>query len=320
MPTVDVHTHAIPRFFLDQVASEGLFGIRMDGDEVIHPDGDRYPVGPEFYDRDARVAEMDRFGLDASVLSASPTLFLYGEAEDAAVDFARRFNDSLADWVRGDDRFEALAQLPLQAPAEAAAELERAVKELGFVGAAIGTRLPGPTPLDGGGLDPVFEVADALNVPILIHPNDPEVPMVQGFHLPNAIGNPLDTTIAAARLIFTGTLRRFTNLKVLLVHGGGFLPYQFGRMDRVFTVRTEAREHITEPPSTYLRRFWIDSVTHSTPALEYLLSLVGEDRVVLGSDYPFDMQDPDPIASVRAAGVDPLVLGATAEGLFPRVR
>jgi aminocarboxymuconate-semialdehyde decarboxylase len=142
--------------------------------------------------------------------------------------------------------------------------------------------------------------------------------MVTGFHLPNGIGNPLDTTIAAARLIFTGTLQRFQDLSVVLVHGGGFLPYQFGRLDRVFEVRSEARERISEAPSAYLRRFWIDSVTHSTPALEYLVRLLGEDRVVLGSDYPFDMQDPDPVGRVRAAGIDPLVLGATAERLFHR--
>jgi aminocarboxymuconate-semialdehyde decarboxylase len=319
MPIIDTHTHTIPRFFLDRVASEELFGVRlMDGD-VLHPDGDRYPVGSEFYDPVARIAEMDRFGIDISVLSASPTLFFYGEAEAEAADFARQFNDELAAWVKTyPDRFMGLASLPLQSPETAASELERAVTGLGLVGGEIGTSLPGPAAIDEAGLEPLFETAEALDVPLLLHPNDPPVPLLGAFHLPNGIGNPLDTTIAAARLMFSGTLDRYPTLRIILVHGGGFLPYQFGRLDRIHQMRSEAQTRMSNAPSTYMRRFWIDSVTHSTAALEYLARLMGTDRVVLGSDYPFDMQDPDPVGRLRTAGIDPLVLGVTAQELFAR--
>jgi aminocarboxymuconate-semialdehyde decarboxylase len=135
MPVIDTHTHVIPRFFLERVFAQGWFGVRMEGDEVLHPDGDRYPVGPQFYDPIARMAEMDRLGIDIGVLSASPTLFFYGESQAELIPFARDLNDDLAEWVDTyPDRFAALASLPLQAPRDAAAELERAVTGLKFVG------------------------------------------------------------------------------------------------------------------------------------------------------------------------------------------
>lgn len=317
MPVVDIHTHAIPRFFFDEVASSGLFGARIEGDEIIHADGDRFEIEPTFHDPAKRVAEMDRFGIDVSVLSVSPTLFFYSEPADEAVDFARRTNDALAGWVSDSpDRFAAFATLPLQAPEEAAEELRRAVTEAGLVGAAIATDLPGDRPLDGPELVPVFEVADELGAVVLLHPRDPHGPMLDGYHMPNTVGNPVATTVAAARLISSGTLERFPSLRVVLVHAGGFLPYQFGRFDRAFSVRTESSLNISKKPSSYLDRFWIDSVTHSTPALEYLAQLIGAERLVLGSDYPFDMQDPDPVGRVRDAGLDPDVLGATALDLI----
>jgi aminocarboxymuconate-semialdehyde decarboxylase len=317
MAVVDVHTHVIPRVFLDEVASDILFGITLDGEELVHPDGERYPVGPEFYDRTARIAEMDRLGIDVAVLSVSPTLFFYSERAEEAIGVARRLNDALGSWAREDpERFAAMATLPMQAPDEAAAELERAVTREGLVGASIGTSVSAGRSIDAPELEPVFTAASKLRVPLLLHPNDPPIPALDDFHLRNTIGNPLDTTIAAMRLIFSGTLDRFPDLRIVLVHAGGFLPYQFGRADRAFAVRPEARTHISEPPSSYLERFWIDSVTHSTAGLEYLARLIGPSRLVLGSDFPFDMQDPDPVDQVRRAGLDSAVLGEAALELF----
>jgi aminocarboxymuconate-semialdehyde decarboxylase len=180
----------------------------------------------------------------------------------------------------------------------------------------IGTSLPDKTPIDRAGLNDVFEVASALDVPLLLHPNDPDVPMLDDFHLANAVGNPLDTTTAAARLILSGTLDAFPQLKIVLVHAGGFLPYQLGRLDRVARVREDAGRNVANAPTEYLGRFWIDSITHSIPALRYLAERVGTERLLLGSDYPFDMQDPDPVGSVTSAGLDPHVLGAAAQRLF----
>jgi aminocarboxymuconate-semialdehyde decarboxylase len=314
---VDVHTHIIPRWFLDEVGSHGLFGIKLEGDELLHPDGDRYPVGPEFFDVAARISEMDRLGIDVSVLSVSPTLFFTSEPADEAVEVARRLNDALASWVSSDPRrFSAMATLPLQAPEEAAREFERAVSVLGLVGASIPTRIAQVRSIDTGELDPVFAVANEHKVPVLLHPNDPPVAQLEDYELANAVGNPLDTTIAASRLILSGTLDKFPDLRIVLVHAGGFLPYQVGRLDRIFEVRSNVGVNISKPPSSYLDRFWIDSITHSTHALAYLAQLIGPNRLVLGSDYPFDMQDPDPVAHVRDADIDPQVLGETAVELF----
>ena len=319
MSVIDVHTHAIPRPFLDAVKSDGLFGIKFEKDELIHPDGDRYPVGPEFFDPVARAAEMKRFGLDKSILSVSPTLFFSSEPAAEALEMARILNDALGLWVRTDPtRFSAMATVPLQSPEAAADELQRAVDEHGLVGLAIGTRV-GEHTIDQAGLDPLFSVANDRELPILLHPNDPPVPQLRNYELANAIGNPLDTTIAAARLIFSGTLDRFPKLRIVLVHAGGFLPYQLGRFDRIYKMRLKAESNISLTPSGYLDRFWIDSITLSTQALVYLHHLVGPARLVLGSDYPFDMQDPDPVGQLKAANIDPDVLGETAETLFTPV-
>src|SRR5262249_56212454 len=112
---------------------------------------------------------------------------------------------------------------------------------------------------------------------------------------------------------------RFPELKIVLVHGGGFLPYQFGRFDRLFAVREEARLNISRPPSSYLDRFWIDSITHSDQALRYLVDLVGTERVVVGTDFPFDIQDPEPVERLHRIGVDPATLGESTAALFGRL-
>jgi aminocarboxymuconate-semialdehyde decarboxylase len=292
----------------------------VDDGHIVHPDGERYPFQIEYYDPKARSARLKTTGIDIDVLSIDPSFLFYSKPGDEAIEVTRLINDAFAAWSRQDDRFWVLASLPLQAPEEAAAELERAVVECGAVGAFIGTTLPGDRSLDQAELEPVFAAADRLGTPLVLHPLEPKLPPLEGFHLSNAIGNPLATTIAAARLIFSGTLDRFPKLKIVLVHGGGFLPYQLGRLDRVFLVRDEAKLNISAPPSSYLDRFWIDTITHSDSALAFLASTVGIGRLVLGTDFPFDMQDPDPLARFRRIDIDPLALGETVEALFGRER
>jgi aminocarboxymuconate-semialdehyde decarboxylase len=310
LTVVDVHTHFIPRFVLDE---RGVFGVRYEDGMLVHPQGFRYPVAPEFVDVDAKLAQMDRMGIDVSLLSSSPTLFFY---EEDSVDFARRSNDALASLVSGEDRLHGLATLPLQAPSEAARELERAVGELGLLGAQIGTNC-GSTPLDAPALDPVLATADRLGVPLMLHPYyvGPK-PGLEDFYLVNSAGNPLDTCIAAVRLIHSGALDRYPSLRIVLVHGGGFLPYQVGRFDHAFSVRPEARVAIDRAPSSYLGRFWMDTITHGDLALGFLASLVGTDRMVLGTDLPFDMADGAPVQRLERVGLDADLTGQTAAELF----
>jgi len=191
------------------------------------------------------------------------------------------------------------------------------VRELGLLGAQIGTSYAGGKPLDGRELEPVFETTERLGVPLMLHPYyvGPK-PGLEDFYLTNTVGNPLDTCVAAVRLIHAGTLDRFPGLKLVLVHGGGFLPYQLGRFDHAFAVRPEPKRSIERSPSSYLDRFWMDTITHSDAALGFLVGLIGTRRTVLGTDLPFDMADPGPVERTERVGIDPNALGATARELL----
>ncbi len=316
MTVIDVHTHFIPAFAFEEAASRGLMGVRSEDGWFVHPEGFRYPVGPEYHEPAEIVSAMDRRGIDVSVLSIIPPFFFYGHAADENVAFARRANDALGELVREHDRLEGFATLPLQAGDQAAAELERAVTALGLRGAQIGTSSANGQPLDTGELESLFETASRLRVPIMLHSSyvGPKAGL-EDFYFTNTIGNLLDTTVSSSRLIHSGVFDRHEALSFVLVHAGGYLPWQIGRFDHAFSVRQEPRVAIDRQPSEYLDRFWMDTITHSDESLEFLVSRIGLERVVLGTDIPFDMGDPMPLDRVRRAGIDPDAIGATAAAL-----
>jgi aminocarboxymuconate-semialdehyde decarboxylase len=317
MTVVDVHNHVIPSFVLEEAERGALFGLRVDDGWVVHPEGFRYPVTPDFWDPEEKLADMDAHGLDVAILSIAPTLFLYDEPATEAVAFARRANDAVAGMAATSPRLAGLATLPLQDPSGAAEELRRSVEELGLRGAQIGTSGADRLPLDDQALAPVLAEAERLGVPLMLHPYYVGLkPGLTDYYFTNSIGNPLDTCIAAARLIHAGTLDRHPGLRLVLVHAGGFLPYQLGRLDHAHAVRKEPRVEISAAPSSYLRRFWIDSITHADDALGFLESLIGTDRMVIGTDLPFDMADREPVERLRRAGIDPDALGTVADELF----
>jgi aminocarboxymuconate-semialdehyde decarboxylase len=296
MRTIDIHDHCIPAGLIDAARRgehpAGLTVVADGGaDWLVHPEGYRYPITPTFFDPAARLAEMATHGIDAALVSTSPTIFLYDLTGDAAIHHARETNDAIADHVAGaPDRLAGLATLPMAQPEAAARELERAVGDLGLRGAAIGP-VVGSVPLDDGRCDPVLAAAEALGVPLLLHPYyvGPR-PGLPDFYLTNLVGNPLETTISAARLILSGALDRFPRLRLTLVHGGGYLPYQIGRLDHGWEVRPESKGSALRP-SDYLPRFVFDTITHDPTALGFLVDLVGADRVAYGTDLPFDMMD-----------------------------
>jgi aminocarboxymuconate-semialdehyde decarboxylase len=295
-PIFDIHTHFIPpEFVADARAGRALDRIalqRRDSVEwLIHPQGYGYPLSREFFDLEAKHREMDRLGIDAAVLSLSPTLFFYWLDPAAAADFCRMANDSMAGFVAGSDRLEGVAVVPLQDPEAATAELRRAVRDLGLRGVEIGTTME-KVPLDERRFDPFFAAAADLDVPVILHPYYVGTrPNLTDFYMTNLTGNPLETCIAASRLILSGFLDRHPRLKLVLVHGGGFMPFQIGRLDHGFRVRPETKAAITATPSSYLRRFWYDTITHAATPLKFLIELAGADRVVFGTDLPFDMAD-----------------------------
>jgi aminocarboxymuconate-semialdehyde decarboxylase len=163
----------------------------------------------------------------------------------------------------------------------------------------------------------VLAAAERLDVPLMLHPYyvGPK-PGLEDFYLVNSMGNPLDTSIAAVRLIHSGALDRFPALRIALVHAGGFLPYQLGRFDHAFDVRPEPRVAIDRRPSGYLDRFWMDTITHADAQLVFLRDLIGRRRLVLGTDLPFDMADPRPVARLERAGIEADTTATAAAELF----
>lgn len=294
MRTVDVHAHVIPPAFVAAARSgdapDGITVEHQDGKPwLAHRQGYRYPLLDAFHDTAARVAAMDTDGIDVSLLSIAPPLFLYGTDAATAKDAAVLVNDGLAAMVRtAPDRFAGLATLPMQDPDAAVAELQRSVRELGLRGAEIGPHVEG-RPLDDASLRPVLATAAELEVPLLLHPYYVgSTPGLDDFYLTNLAGNPWQTAVSASRLILSGMLDELPALDLVLVHGGGHLPYQVGRLDHGHKVRPEAATP-TQPPSAYLRRFHYDTLTHRPSALRWLVDEVGADRVVYGTDLPFDM-------------------------------
>jgi len=252
------------------------------------------------WDLERRLQDMAASRVDVQVLSVCPQTFVYAQPPALAAAFARIQNEQLAKQVKArPDRFLAIATLPMQAPRQAADELRHAVRVLGLAGAQIGSNIAGKN-LDDPELEPVWATAAELGAFILLHPiNVAGIDRLGSYYLNNLIGNPLDTTIAAACLVFSGVLERYPSLKICLAHGGGFVPYQAGRFVHGWQVRSEPKKKLPKPPTDSLRRFYFDTIVHSAEVLEFLVGSAGAGRVLLGSDYPFDMGMPDGVLQVK---------------------
>ncbi len=246
-----------------------------------------------------KISDMDEKRLGMHVLSSTPFAFFYEVENDLAVELARFHNDRLSEWVRRHPRrFAAMATLPMQVPEEAVKELERAAKELGLLGVEIGSNV-NKRELEDQTFWPIYEALQELEMPMFIHPHQVAgLDRLMDYYLNNLIGNPLDTTIASARLIFSGTIEKFPHLKIILAHGGGQFPFIFGRIEHGYNVRPEPREKIHQPPREFLKNFYFDTITHNPDALRYLIDFAGSDHVLLGSDYPYDMGDDHPVRTV----------------------
>jgi aminocarboxymuconate-semialdehyde decarboxylase len=323
---VDLHAHYVPQSFLDAIEKEGSpFGasLRRDGgDPVILVAGRPYgPITRHYHETQPRLRDMDKAGVDVQVLSLNPPMVYWADAALGTM-LARGYNDELAATVAAcPGRLAGLATVPLQDVPAATEELDRSIRQLGLRGVYIGSHVAGKD-LDHPDFLPFFARAEALRAPVFIHPIDVlGGERVRSYYLHNGLGNPFDTAVAASRLILGGVLDRFPRLQVCLAHAGGALPYLIGRLDRVYRVRKEAREGARRAPTAYLRRFCYDTITHHAPALQYLIGLVGADRVALGSDYRFDMGSLDPAGPVRAlrrlsGGDRSAILGGVARKLL----
>jgi aminocarboxymuconate-semialdehyde decarboxylase len=295
----DVHNHAVPREAVELLRGADGYPIQVEGN-FMEADRVRAELTPVFLDPEAKLAQLEAVGLDAAVVSGSPALFAYEADADRGAALCRAVNAGLAELCAFDpERLRWIAHVPLQ-DAEAAAALLLEAAGAGAVGAQIGTSVAG-RPLADAGLEPFWAAAAERDLPLMLHPayNNPH-PGLEGYHLQNAIGNQLETTVAAERLIVTGVLDRHPGLRLLLVHAGGYVPWQGGRLRHAATVRPELAESPPDPHA-YFGRIAVDTITHDPAALCFLVERVGPDNVAMGTDLPFDMATPEPVAALEEA-------------------
>ena len=323
---VDVHIHYVSPGAFDTVRRRpDTYGVRLlPGDGVCLQVGDEPPTRPllpALYTLDLHAKFFAEQGIDTAVFGPLMDIAGYSLPPAQGAAWSRLQNEALAAALReAPGAHRGLATVPLQDPATAAGELSFAVRELGLRGAMVDPNALGQ-PLGDAAFDPFWKAAADLAAPVVLHPFLLEAVERFGRHyLHNLVGYPFETTLAAASLILGGTLDRFPGLAVVLVHGGGFLPYHIGRFDRAHETRPEARVNDAGLPSRYLRRFLYDTLVQRPEALRYLVQLVGHDRVMLGSDHPFWMGDPDPLRVVREADLDPAtraaIFGENAARIF----
>jgi aminocarboxymuconate-semialdehyde decarboxylase len=312
---IDIHSHVIPERIVGAIAADPKrFQARIDGDgaarKVIHEQGYVYPLFAEFHRAEAKLESMDRKGIDISVISPAPPMFYYWADANLAGDVATLVNDGIADMVAAKpDRLRGMASVPMQHPDAAVAELERVVREYGFKAVEIGTSIEGEQ-LATGRFRPLLRRASELNVFVFAHPYYVGAKAgLENYYLTNLIGNPLDTTVMLANLMFSGALDELPELKIVLAHGGGFAPYQIGRLMHGHKVRGETHLKSKTSPKELLKRIYFDSLVFEPQALRYLIDLVGADHVCIGSDSPFDMADDNPASTIDAV-----------PGLTPRER
>ena len=310
---IDIHSHVIPDRIVAAIAADPKrFRARVEGEgsarKIIHDQGYVYPLFEEFRRVEAKLAAMDRKGIDISVISPAPPMFYYWADADLALEVAGLVNDGVADMVGArPDRLRGMATVPMQHPDAAVAELERVVRAYGFKAVEIGTSIEGAQ-LAEERFRPLLRRASELNVFVFAHPYYVGAKSgLESYYLTNLIGNPLDTTVMLANLMFSGRLDELPDLKIVLAHGGGFIPYQIGRLVHGHAVRSETNGISKSSPKDLLKRIYFDSLVFEPQALRYLIDLVGADHVCIGTDAPFDMADENPKATIDAVpGITPL--------------
>jgi len=253
-------------------------------------------------DPEENAADMMEAGMDFGVLQPSPIGYYYWADGENGAKLARMTNEYTAKAVElKPDSFCGVATLPMQDPQKALKELDYAINTLKLKGIAIGTNAGGKG-YDEEEFFPVFEKVNEMNLPIFIHPNDPDgVERIKNYYLLNSLGYTLETTATAAKFVFSGMFDRLENLKIFLMHAGGTLPFLLGRLEHTQKVRPETSRYCKHMFSYYLKHFYVDTITFKTETLQFASKIMPPGHIYMGTDYPYDMSDVDPIGSVEAA-------------------
>lgn len=287
---LDLHTHYYPSSFFDAIRSHGTdfsFGTDPTGRTIITYGGARFfGITPPMTDVGKRLEDMDRVGIDVEVISLStPNVFFADAARQAEV--AREVNDAYAELAaRHPRRFRTFASIPMDAPDAALEELHRAIDELKMNGVVLLSNIRGRALTDRL-YRPFFEEANRMRLCLFLHPMLPADARPFGeYVLGPLVGFPFDTTLAVARMCYDGLFRELPDIRWIVAHLGGAIPWLMERLDSGFRDFAECRAKIDQPPSVYLKRLYYDTVTFSPHNLRHARDLVGSDHMVMGSDYP----------------------------------
>jgi aminocarboxymuconate-semialdehyde decarboxylase len=302
---IDLHSHFFP---IDALQNPGKYADRApklvleNGKlSVTSQIGFRPGLGPGAYDPPARIKALDEMRIDLQAISPSPILLFYWEEPAVAAHFSRRQNEAIQAVVQKyPDRFVGFGSVPLQSVSESIAIAKEATA-MGLRGLEIGNAV-GDKPLDDPSFEPFFEAAQRLDLLLFVHPleggldaDDPLSPV-----LGNVLQFTFRTTMMVERMILKGMFEKYPNLRLCLSHGGGLLAFNIWRLEHSYGLRPELKKLVPQKPSAYLKSLYFDTIVHSVSALDYLVKVVGADRVVIGTDYPMAMGDFDPIGKIDA--------------------
>ena len=305
---IDLHSHFFPieAFQKAERFRESAPKVTLENGRcsVVSGGGARGNLGPGAYNAEARIRDLDQMGIDMQALSPSPILLYYWDRPESAGYFSRLQNEAIQSVVEAHpDRFVGLGTAPLQSVADALKIAEDA-KRLGLKGLEIGTAVDGRY-LDSPEFAPFFDAVERLGLLLFVHPiesgggerSDPYAAILN-----NVVAFPFHTTLLMERLILKGFFEKYANLRICLAHGGGFLPFNIWRLDHAYSLRSDLKKNLPKPPSEYLKRIYFDSIVHGGAALQYLVDIVGADRIVVGTDYPMGMGDMEAVSRIKGLG------------------
>ena len=302
--TVDIHCHIhVPEAdeMLQEISPEDTGRRMVDTNPITARINatQQTSILPKLTDPEIRLSDMDAQGIDVQAISTSPFHYNYGYDADFCRQTSQLVNNRIAEIVsENPDRFVGLGTVPLQDPEMAVTELNRRIDELGVKGVEISTNVNGKD-LTRAGLENFFSRCEEKNIMIFIHPiGTSYVERMDDHYFRNTIGHPLESALAVGHLVFDGYLERYSDLKICIAHGGGYIPAYPGRFDHPYHLREDCRESINKPPSDYIKQLYFDTVVFTEHQLRYMIETWGADHICMGTDYPYDMAETDPVGHV----------------------